>query len=215
MPSDDDMFTGAGYPSPFDNDCDDCGHTWRSRGVPAACPECGAEMPDNGTCIDVFGDLRGLEPEVGADAVSDLEREMEARLESESSVPESLEDLVDDLQDTEDTPDRTRSYDTSGEPEYDYKRGRYWQVQREKAIERDNRRCQDCGLSRAHHQEYYGHDFVVHHIVPEREFETAVDAHALENLITICASHHQQLERMGRRELMHRTDYHDWLDNDE
>ncbi|ELY68927.1 HNH endonuclease [Natrinema versiforme] len=203
--------SSAGYPTPHDNTCDECGFEWRSRGTPAACPECSADMPAHGTCIDLFDRARGVdETPVGEDAVADLDREMDRRLvgDRETGLFDGLTDAEDDYY------KERRSYQHSGERDGPEFRGRFWQVQREKALERD-RRCQSCGIDRRHYQEFRGYDLDVHHIVPEKEFESAVDAHALENLITLCKDCHGHLEGVPRKKLVSYTEYHDWLDNDE
>lgn len=206
----DDLSPSGGYPTPHDNTCDECGHEWRSRGTPAACPECGSDMPEHGTCIDLFDRARGTDvTPVGEDAIADLEREADRRTQlGDGPAPEPLADAYDGVGAAY---KERRSYQRGDGRRDD--RGRYWQVQRERAIERDRRRCQSCGVTRAHYQEVRGYDLDVHHIVPEREFDSAIDAHALENLITLCKTCHEECEGMVRKELIHRTDHHDWVDS--
>ena len=57
-----------------------------------------------------------------------------------------------------------------------------WRHARRKALERDRWTCQDCG-AREH--------LVVHHIRPFAECENRRIAHALDNLVTVCAACHQ------------------------
>lgn len=209
----DDVASSAGYPTPHDNTCDRCGHEWRSRGTPVSCPECGADMPDQGTCIDLFDRARGKDATpVGEDTIADLDREIDRRLhggDGSGLFDDVLEPGNDDYY-----KDR-RSHSYAGEHEESKFRGRYWRVQRRKAIERDRNRCQSCGVSRPHYQEFRGYDLDVHHITPEDEFDSQLDAHALENLITLCKTCHSECEGMGIEELIRRTDHHDWLDSHE
>jgi len=80
--------------------------------------------------------------------------------------------------------------------------GSNWKDQREKALERDNYECQDCGMSRDEHYKKYNSGFDVHHKIPLRniidennptikQFE---DAHSLDNLVTLCKSCHSKIE---------------------
>lgn len=179
--------------------------------TPTACPECAAEMPANGTCIDLFDRARGKDvTPVGEDTIADLDREMDRRIHSDSETG-----LFEDVTDTEDDYYKERrSWEYGGKHEQSEWRGRFWQVQRRKALERD-RRCQGCGISRRHYQEFRGHDLDVHHIVPEKAFDSAIDAHDLENLISLCKDCHGRLEGTPRDKLVWHTDHHDWLDNDE
>lgn len=71
-------------------------------------------------------------------------------------------------------------------------RGRNWSAQRRKAIERDNNRCQICGL-RLNNKSKKLID--VHHIKPYREFNgDYLSANDLNNLITLCRSCHKRVE---------------------
>ena len=70
--------------------------------------------------------------------------------------------------------------------------GPNWTQQRNLARERDNYRCQICGLaeqSSAHH---------VHHKTPFKKFTTYQEANRLDNLITLCSNCHQKAEMSVR-----------------
>lgn len=70
--------------------------------------------------------------------------------------------------------------------------GENWQRQRKKARKRDNRTCQNCGITEGK----IGHQLDVHHIVPFCEFGTDryKKANRLSNLICLCRSCHMQVE---------------------
>ena len=84
-----------------------------------------------------------------------------------------------------------RSHEYSGEdhPRWkdndDYYRGPNWYRQREKARDRDGNECQNCGS---------GDQLHVHHIIPFKSFDDYREANKLQNLITLCASCHHQVE---------------------
>jgi len=70
--------------------------------------------------------------------------------------------------------------------------GPNWQKQRDLTRARDAFRCQVCGQpegEKAHH---------VHHKIPFRMFESAVQANQLANLITVCNSCHRKIETAVR-----------------
>lgn len=75
-----------------------------------------------------------------------------------------------------------------GEPVGDY--GPNWEDQRERALIRDNYRCQECGTTAEEHYERHGMELHVHHIRPAREFTDAERRNALENLVTLCTVCH-------------------------
>lgn len=68
-----------------------------------------------------------------------------------------------------------------------------WPEQREKARERDGYVCQRIGCGRTECRN--GADLHVHHLIPFREFDDREEANALENLVTVCAEHHNELEQ--------------------
>lgn len=73
-----------------------------------------------------------------------------------------------------------------------YSKGWYnnkkWKVVRDSAKERDGYECQLCGSSEM---------LDVHHIKPVREFEDYMDAHTIDNVVTLCRSCHRKVEVGG------------------
>lgn len=72
--------------------------------------------------------------------------------------------------------------------------GELWRQQREHAIDRDEYECKICGMGRDKHQDVFGRDLAVHHKKPRRKFNTAEEAHQLENLVTLCDRCHGLVE---------------------
>lgn len=72
------------------------------------------------------------------------------------------------------------------EPDY----GNGWWTIRRAARERDDNRCQHCGITKAE----IGRNLDVHHIEPVRSFEDPGAAHRLDNVITLCRSCHRKAE---------------------
>jgi hypothetical protein len=68
--------------------------------------------------------------------------------------------------------------------------GALWEERRSEALERDGYRCLACGISRREHRRRYRTDLSVHHRTPRRQFDTADEAHDLENLATLCSRCH-------------------------
>jgi len=66
-------------------------------------------------------------------------------------------------------------------------RGANWEIQRTKALERDEYACQDCGL-----EDSLLH---VHHKISFESFSDYQDANRLANLLCLCPSCHKQAER--------------------
>lgn len=60
---------------------------------------------------------------------------------------------------------------------------------RKKALKRDAAICQHCGSS---------DDLIVHHIVPLKDCTDLPNAHALDNLLTLCSACHKQLHSAMR-----------------
>lgn len=73
-------------------------------------------------------------------------------------------------------------------------RGRFWIEQREKVLERDDYRCQNCGISEDEHNAKYDMSLHVHHRRPSRLFDSKREAHALDNLETLCIVCHRYKE---------------------
>ena len=73
--------------------------------------------------------------------------------------------------------------------------GPEWEAVRRQVRARDGYRCRVCGAP-----EPPGHAHDVHHLRPLRAFRDPAEAHALENLITVCRRCHRRLEqRLGTR----------------
>jgi len=75
-----------------------------------------------------------------------------------------------------------------------------WQAKRRDVRERDGHSCLRCGMTESAHQEKWGQQLHVHHIIPRREFLDSDGelqhnkANALSNLITLCRQCHELLE---------------------
>jgi hypothetical protein len=85
-----------------------------------------------------------------------------------------------------------------------YYYGANWKTRRVQALERDGFSCQmpRCDITNEDHLETFDKELEVHHIMPVKTFyegdEADYDAmNKLENLITLCSSHHRYWERMS------------------
>jgi hypothetical protein len=65
-----------------------------------------------------------------------------------------------------------------------------WYRIRERALERDDHRCQYCGKERTE----IGREPDIHHIVPVREFDDPQEAHSIDNVVALCRSCHRYAE---------------------
>jgi 5-methylcytosine-specific restriction endonuclease McrA len=74
--------------------------------------------------------------------------------------------------------------------------GDNWPEQRKRTLERDGYECRACGMPEEEHQEQYGQELEVHHVVPVREFNDPADANSLGNLVTSCVRCHRRYEGM-------------------
>jgi len=72
-------------------------------------------------------------------------------------------------------------------------------AQKAKARERDGHHCRKCK------EPVIGKQAHVHHLIPERCFDTPEEAHALSNLITLCDKCHLTVEWAGIKELYRRA----------
>jgi len=72
--------------------------------------------------------------------------------------------------------------------------GANWSEQRKKARERDGR-CQVCGIPSWAYRCLHGQALDVHHVTPFEEYDDQKEANKLENLMTLCASCHNTVER--------------------
>jgi len=82
----------------------------------------------------------------------------------------------------------------SWEGGYEYHYGNNWEQKRQEALQRDGFQCRLCGTS----EKEIGRKPDVHHIISVREYRQKYGnekfANRLSNLITLCPSHHQQIE---------------------
>jgi hypothetical protein len=85
-----------------------------------------------------------------------------------------------------------RNPDEAGDP---LRYGPNWPQQRERALDRDDHECQDCGRTDAEHREQDSGGLHVHHVTKLREFEDTSEANRLSNLVTLCRSCHSDRER--------------------
>lgn len=94
-----------------------------------------------------------------------------------------------------------QSENLSGENSYEWQggavdyRGPNWDEQADAARERDDHRCQHCGVSEVK----LGRSLDVHHLIPFRRFgvERYIEANDLSNLISLCRSCHIRTEKGG------------------
>lgn len=70
--------------------------------------------------------------------------------------------------------------------------GPNWEVQRQRALERDRYTCQVCGASGQ------GRSLHVHHKTPFRMFDSFIQANLLENLVSLCPECHRRVETAVR-----------------
>lgn len=68
---------------------------------------------------------------------------------------------------------------------------RWWRIRRQ-ALERDDYECQHCGADR----DDLGRNPDVHHLQPVRTFERPAEAHAMDNVVTLCRSGHRRAEEV-------------------
>jgi ribosomal protein S27AE len=71
--------------------------------------------------------------------------------------------------------------------------GVWWKHQRERCLERDNHRCQNCGATE---DAQYTDEVQVHHTVPYNAFDPDEFPHRLDNLVTLCIPCHRLLETL-------------------
>ena len=81
-----------------------------------------------------------------------------------------------------------------GRPDY---RGGNWQLQAQRARERDHYTCRICKIT----EEALGKQLDVHHIIPFKLFKSPVEANKLSNLLSVCRSCHMKLEAEGNASL--------------
>jgi len=77
--------------------------------------------------------------------------------------------------------------------------GTSWEDVRQRVLDRDDRRCQGCGITNAEHRER-GDLFPpdgglhVHHKDKAKNFDSHDDANSLDNLVALCADCHRDAE---------------------
>lgn len=69
-----------------------------------------------------------------------------------------------------------------------------WHTARQKALRRDQARCQDCRQTESSHYAEWGRGLDVHHIESYAKHDDAKEAHCLENLVTLCRDCHNDRE---------------------
>ncbi|MFB9759730.1 HNH endonuclease [Ectobacillus funiculus] len=69
--------------------------------------------------------------------------------------------------------------------------GPNWLIQRKRARERDEQRCRLCSI----HENEYGQELSVHHIVPFVYFQSYEDANSLDNLLSLCEPCHRKVHQ--------------------
>lgn len=77
--------------------------------------------------------------------------------------------------------------------------GDNWEEQRKKRLEQDDYTCVICGTGQKEHNQEFGADLSIHHVIPRREFiiNGELDAEAanrVSNLRTMCRVHHREWE---------------------
>lgn len=65
-----------------------------------------------------------------------------------------------------------------------------WHKVRRKVLERDAHKCRICGADKVEN----GRSLDVHHVTPIRKFDEPERANTLDNLITLCRTHHRLVE---------------------
>jgi transposase-like protein len=84
---------------------------------------------------------------------------------------------------------------------WDY--GPDWQEMRQKRLEKDNEKCVVCGMTIEEHLDKYDKELCVHHIIPRSKFvkdgEVQEEANHIQNLVTLCESHHRMWEGIPLR----------------
>jgi len=88
----------------------------------------------------------------------------------------------------------TKIYDAVPDEGGELNYGPNWQQKRERVLERDDYECQKCSLDNEAHRQRRGRGLHVHHIVPLRKFDDVEEANQPDNLVTLCASCHSELE---------------------
>lgn len=95
---------------------------------------------------------------------------------------------------------RDRTEEISGENHPHWKGGQspygegWTEQKRSQVLERDNHRCQSCGVRASDHQEEHGSGLHIHHIIPASEFSNPAERNDISNLVALCSSCHRKWE---------------------
>jgi transposase len=76
-------------------------------------------------------------------------------------------------------------------PPHRFYASKRWEQARQDALDRDDRRCQACGMTQEQHRETYEQGLHVHHIQPVSAGGPRFDVN---NLVTLCHEHHHEYE---------------------
>lgn len=95
---------------------------------------------------------------------------------------------------TRDLSDYTGEHANRWNGGYESKYTAEWIEARQECLERDNHKCQRCGMEQESHLEEYGRSLDVHHITPLVEYDDNSEAHQLENLVALCRECHNEIE---------------------
>lgn len=81
-------------------------------------------------------------------------------------------------------------------PDYDWwpYYGPNWSEVRERVLDRDDS-CHVCGIQNVAYRQLVGRSLDVHHVVPFSEFDDSEEANDMANLVPLCASCHNLVER--------------------
>lgn len=79
--------------------------------------------------------------------------------------------------------------------------GQRWSRKREEVIERLGPYCRVCKIKRHEHQQKYGVDLNIHHIIPRRKFKNVNEANRDDNLTVLCLSCHKSAEHSNLKAL--------------
>lgn len=83
--------------------------------------------------------------------------------------------------------------------------GKKWDIQREKALERDNYKCVVCGRK----NKDLKHHLNIHHIKPFRKTQN----NNLSNLVTLCPKHHSELEHIDSNKVSNYKEFIKFVKN--
>lgn len=169
-----------------------------------ALEEAGLDVPDNSRAIPkqkLLDDFERVGRNIGrTPTANDMEKHGEYSPSTYGDAFGTWSEMVDvstldpwEMGSGEDHP----AWDGGHDENYYY--GPNWQAQRQKAMARDNHRCQTCGMQQEDHIESFGHGLHVHHIIPVWTFDEYDRQNSLKNLITLCQDCHNMCEGWNLR----------------